>query len=76
MVNELRKNAAASGIYHPLVATAIAALGDVDGAIEWLEASYAQRHPNLHRINVDAGYGVLRSDQRFRDLLRRIGFGG
>ncbi len=76
MVDELRADAAATGIYHPKVATAIGALGDVDGAIEWLEVSYGQRHPDLTHMNVDPSYGRLRSDPRFQDLLRRIVFGG
>lgn len=73
MTQELRAEAASSGIYHPAVAAALAAAGDTSAAMEWLEAAYRQRHPDLVRLNVEPHYAALRANPRFRDLLRRVG---
>ena len=76
LLEELRAQARASDIYHPVVATALAAAGDVDGAFAWLEKSYAQRHPDLNHLSVEGAYRALRGDPRFTDLLRRVGLRG
>jgi len=73
LIAELRANAAATDIYRPVVAGALAAVEGNDAAIKWLEASYRQRHPDLVTINVETTYAQLRSDPRFQDLVRRIG---
>lgn len=52
---------------------ALAAIEGADAAIEWLEAAYRQRHPDLVTINLEAAYAKLRSDPRLQDLVRRIG---
>ncbi len=51
-----------------------AALGEADAAFEWLERAYQGRSLLLTTIRVDPGFDPLRSDPRFQDLLRRIGF--
>jgi TolB-like protein/DNA-binding winged helix-turn-helix (wHTH) protein/Tfp pilus assembly protein PilF len=48
-------------------------LGDDDQAIAWLEKAEAEDVP-LHHINVDQRFNSLRSDERYQQLLRRIGF--
>jgi hypothetical protein len=48
------------------------ALDDVEGALEWLERSYQQRHPQLRFLRV-RDEPRLANDARYRDLLRRIG---
>jgi TolB-like protein/DNA-binding winged helix-turn-helix (wHTH) protein/Tfp pilus assembly protein PilF len=50
-----------------------AGLGENDQAIAWLEKADEQSVP-LHHINVDHRFDVLRSDKRYQQLLRRIGF--
>lgn len=62
-----------SNNYFPNIATVFEALGDTDGAFEWLERSFAQRHPHLNRFNVDPGFGHLHEDPRAAALARRIG---
>ena len=54
------------------VSMVYAALGDRDQAMHWLEIGYEQRfNPGvLQRL----GFDPLRSDPRFQDLVRRIGF--
>jgi TolB-like protein/Tfp pilus assembly protein PilF len=48
-------------------------LGENDQAIAWLEKAEEQGVP-LHHINVDRRFNSLRSDRRYQQLLRRIGF--
>jgi TolB-like protein/DNA-binding winged helix-turn-helix (wHTH) protein/Tfp pilus assembly protein PilF len=50
-----------------------AGLGENDQAIAWLEKADEQSVP-LHHMNVDHRFDVLRSDKRYQQLLRRIGF--
>jgi TolB-like protein/Tfp pilus assembly protein PilF/tRNA A-37 threonylcarbamoyl transferase component Bud32 len=73
LLAELRADGAATGIRHPVVASALYSAGDSAGAFEWLEAAYRQRHPDLMRIGADRGYDVLREDPRFQELVRRVG---
>ena len=48
-------------------------LGENDQALAWLEKAEEQNVP-LHHINVDQRFNSLRSDRRYQQLLRRIGF--
>jgi eukaryotic-like serine/threonine-protein kinase len=73
LLDELRADAAATGIRHPSVAAALYAAGDSTGAIEWLDAAYRQRHPELTRINADRAYDELRQDPRVQEIVRRLG---
>jgi len=72
MLGELQAAAARTRIYDPGVATVLLALDDVEGALEWLERSYQQRHPQLRFLRV-SDEPRLANDARYRDLLRRIG---
>jgi TolB-like protein/Tfp pilus assembly protein PilF len=49
-------------------------LGQPDRALEWIERAYQQRDPLLTRMKLDPVTVPLRSDARFADLLRRVGF--
>jgi TolB-like protein/Flp pilus assembly protein TadD len=64
--------------YDPLanIALVYVGLGQTDEAIQWLEKAY-QVHSAwlvLLALKVDPRWDALRSDARFEDLLRRIGF--
>ena len=48
-------------------------LGDMDSAFEWLEKAYQRRAPLLRTLKADFFYDSVRSDPRFKDLLRRMG---
>jgi TolB-like protein/Tfp pilus assembly protein PilF len=57
-----------------------AALGDKNLAFYWLEQAYSQREIgiastdlNLERLNMEFLLDPIRSDPRFKDLLRRVG---
>lgn len=51
----------------------LAALGDVDPAIDSLYASYRQRNPMMVFAGVVPGLDPLREQRRFRELLMRMG---
>ena len=48
-------------------------LGQNDEAIKWLERAYEERDFRMIMITVSFEFDGLRSDPRFRDLVRRVG---
>ena len=50
-----------------------AAMGNVREGLDWLEAAYQQRSPELLNLAVDPAFDPLRTHPRFRRLLRAIG---
>jgi tetratricopeptide (TPR) repeat protein len=48
-------------------------LGEREKALEYLDKAYEQRSLMLRDVGVDARYDTLRSDERFQDLLHRMG---
>ncbi len=66
----IRQNAI--GTYE--VALVYAGLGEKDSAFEWLEKAVVVRDKGLTFLKVDPCLDPLRSDPRFQDLLRRVGF--
>lgn len=51
-----------------------AGLGDKDRAFEWLEKAYDERSPDMRDyLKADQRMAPLRSDPRYRELLRRTG---
>jgi TolB-like protein/class 3 adenylate cyclase len=57
-----------------LTAQNLAVLGETEQAMTLLERAYDERDTLLVLANVDPALDSLRSDPRFQDLLRRIGF--
>jgi len=55
------------------IAQAFAGMGDKDQALAWLEKAYARRSNGLTSLKVNPAYDLLRGDQRFENLLRRVG---
>ncbi len=49
-------------------------IGETEDAMTWLERAYEERDPVLLVAKTDPRMDPLRSDPRFQDLLRRIGF--
>jgi serine/threonine protein kinase/tetratricopeptide (TPR) repeat protein len=50
-----------------------AALGDMDKAFDSLERAYQARSAGLIYLHVDPGYGPMRGDPRYADMVARIG---
>ena len=48
-------------------------LGETDAALASLQKAYEERHDRLIYLNVEPIFDDIRSDPRFRDLLRPIG---
>ncbi|HET6930331.1 MAG TPA: tetratricopeptide repeat protein, partial [Candidatus Acidoferrum sp.] len=48
-------------------------LGEYDAAIAPLEKAYSNHNGNILYLNVDSLWDPIRSDPRFRDLVRRMG---
>jgi TolB-like protein/DNA-binding winged helix-turn-helix (wHTH) protein/Flp pilus assembly protein TadD len=72
LLGELKKRSSPDQSYAPEIAVVYIALGDSDQAMAWLEKGYVERfNPG---VLIRPGFDPLRSDPRFRDLERRVGF--
>ena len=62
--------------FEPWIAlqSSLAYFREADAAFEWLEKAYERRSGRLGWIRASPRSDPLRSDPRFDDLLRRIGF--
>lgn len=49
-------------------------MGDKDRALVWLERAYTQHSSLMATLKVEPAFDPLRSDPRFQDLMRRVGF--
>jgi TolB-like protein/Tfp pilus assembly protein PilF len=56
------------------IAKIYAAAADKDKAFGWLEKAYEEGNPDLIELNSEPVFDRLRTDGRFSDLMRRIGF--
>jgi TolB-like protein/DNA-binding winged helix-turn-helix (wHTH) protein/Tfp pilus assembly protein PilF len=56
------------------MATAHAILGNKDKALDWLSRGLKERSACMADLKVDPRLDSLRSDTRFQDFLRRVGF--
>lgn len=68
-----------SGSY-PMLAFQLAVLhlglGEVDATFDWLHKACDARAMGVHWLNVEPIWDILRSDDRFADLLRRLRLAG
>jgi len=72
LLSDLKKRSNRSYSDASEIAVIYAALGDNDQAMNWLEKGYEERfNPG---VLLRPGFDPLRSDLRFKDLVRRIGF--
>jgi TolB-like protein/Flp pilus assembly protein TadD len=74
MISELQKQVQNTGIGRYEIALVYAGLGEKDEAFLWLEKSFAARDKGLTYLKIDPCLDPLRSDSRFQDLVRRVGF--
>jgi len=72
LLGELKKRSSPGQSYTPEIAVIYTALGDSNQAMAWLEKGYVERfNPG---VLIRPGFDPLRSDPRFQDLERRVGF--
>ncbi|HMD99714.1 MAG TPA: winged helix-turn-helix domain-containing protein [Terriglobia bacterium] len=72
-VAKLKEHVQIDGLGTYEIALAYAWLGEKDAAFAWLERAYAVRDKGLTSIKIDPCLDLLRSEPRFRDLVRRVG---
>ena len=70
VLSELRPNN--EGYYPSYMAALIcAALGHKEDALKWLQKAYEERSPQMAGLNQDPDFAPLRSDSRFKELVRQ-----
>jgi TolB-like protein/Tfp pilus assembly protein PilF len=55
------------------IAADFAMLGEADSAVVWLEKGFEERFPSNLRVGADPRFDRIRSDERFQDIIRRMG---
>jgi tetratricopeptide (TPR) repeat protein len=74
ILGELLQKSKTSYFSPYMIGTIYAGLGEKDKAFEFLEKAYQERSPDIpYFLKADLRIDNLRSDPRFRDLLRRVG---
>jgi tetratricopeptide (TPR) repeat protein len=73
MLDELRQLSTREYVPAPSMAIAYAGLGEQDQAFAWLEKGYEEHAFQMQWLTVEPRWDSLRSDPRFKDLVRRIG---
>jgi tetratricopeptide (TPR) repeat protein len=74
-LKELQKESESRYVSPMAFALAYVGLGETDEALAWLQKAYDLRAPGLlYALTGESAYDPLRSDPRFDDLVRRIGF--
>jgi len=73
IIEDLRATSKQTPVPAFFFALIYAGLEDRDQAFVWLEKACEERHNRLAYLKVEALWDPLRSDPRFRDLLRRVG---
>ena len=63
----------AFGLAYPIAGRS-ALIGEIEEAMTWLERAYEEREPLMLLAKTDPRLDPLRTDARFQNLLRRIGF--
>jgi TolB-like protein/DNA-binding winged helix-turn-helix (wHTH) protein/tetratricopeptide (TPR) repeat protein len=71
LLNELKNRSSSGSAFSPELAGIYTALGDKTQAVAWIEKGYEDRfNPS---VLLRPSFDPLRSDTRFKDLVRRIG---
>jgi len=74
LLDELKQLSAQEFVPATSLALIYAGLGENDQAFVWLDKGFEERAFQLQWIKLDPRWDSLRSDPRFQDLMRRIGF--
>jgi tetratricopeptide (TPR) repeat protein len=73
MLNELNQRTKQSHVAPYFIATIYTGLGEQEQVFGWLEKAYEEHSFYLTWLKVDPNLDSLRSDERFADLLQRVG---
>jgi eukaryotic-like serine/threonine-protein kinase len=73
VIDELKALAASRYIPSYLIGVIYLGLGDMDRTFEWLEKAYQERYGFLAYLVVSPVFDDLRSDARYKDLVRAVG---
>lgn len=73
LLTELKSPSKRNYVFPSSVALIYAGLGEKDRALEWLEKGYREHDAGLVYLKIEPGFDPLRSDPRFKDLVRRVG---
>jgi adenylate cyclase len=73
LVTETLNNYTLGGNDYRSMAHIYTALGDYDEAFKWLDLSLARREESLCNIKIDPKWDPLRDDQRYIELVRKVG---
>jgi Tfp pilus assembly protein PilF len=74
ILSELKRQSRVTYVSPYMIAVIYSGLGHNDNAFQFLEKAYQGRSPDIaYFIKAGLRIDTLRSDPRFRDLLRRIG---
>jgi serine/threonine-protein kinase len=68
-IEALARRRYVSGLYSAII---YAGLKDNDRALEYLNKAYDDRHPGLVLIRIEPMFDALRSDERFKQLVKRF----
>ncbi len=74
LLQTLKEESKREYVPEDFIATEYAFLGDKDHAMEWLERGYQERSVGMSYMKAAPGFDLLRSDPRFKELLRRMNF--
>ena len=74
ILNELKRQASHQYVDAALLAPIYIKLGERDEAFRCLERAYMERSSAMPWLEVDPKFDPVRSDPRYKDLLRRVGF--
>ena len=73
ILNQLKERSQQTYVQPTWLAVIYIGLGEKDQAFDWLQKAYDDRSSWLVYLKVDPWFDGVRSDQRFIDLLRRVG---
>ena len=73
-ISRLQEHVQSDGIGRYEIALVYAGLGEKEQAFDWLEKSFSAHDKGLTFLKIDPLLDPLRSDPRFHNLLRRVGF--
>jgi tetratricopeptide (TPR) repeat protein len=76
-MQKIMQELAASGHRHVSpynIARVYGAIDDKQRALEWLARAYWEHNPNLIELTREPSFASLRSDAKFRELMKQIGW--